>query len=351
MAVQGYIDFYFAAAMVLGANVGTTVDAALAAIGTKTVAKRAALVHVLFNILGCVWAVPAISLLIGMVDYIMPDTTNIAVRIALFHTVFNVANTLIFLPFVTPFGRLVEFLIKDKTPKTLADEKISLGVYKLPYISGSIQDSPELNVVRAQKEITDMAALVFGMYRTLRKTTLNITQETVEPMLEELNAKEAYADQMRDELSVFLMECTRRQLSLRSEHNVSQLLRIVADLESMTDDCVSISYIYEKAVRKNRVFSHDEIEALTPYMGQVEEFLMFVGDHLGTKLTQEQSNYAHSIEKDIDDARNRLRKLGQSHIEEGGNVRRELLFIDLVRRIEHLGDYCNSISTALAKME
>jgi phosphate:Na+ symporter len=346
MAVNNYIDFHFGAAMILGANIGTTVDAALAAIGTKTNAKRTALVHVLFNVLGSVWAVFLLNPLIGIVRVISPGGADapVAVYMAMFHTVFNVINTLLFLPFVDQFARLVGVLIKEKTDP---DE---WTVYKLPYVSGS-QDTPELSIVRVQKEIRDMAALVFSMYRRLSKAIRSINEETVRPLIEELKRKENYADQMREELTSFLMECTRRQLNRHSEHNVGLLLRIIADLEEMTDDCYSISMLLERGIRKNQIFKKDEADALSPYMAQVEEFLAFVGDHLGGKLSPEQSQYAKKIEDDIDEARDKLRKLGRKRIEAGENVRTELLFIDFVRRIERLGDYCNGISIALANME
>jgi phosphate:Na+ symporter len=346
MAAGGYINFYFAASMVLGANIGSTIDAVLGAIGTRTNAKRAALVHVLFNVLGCVWAIILLKPLIDVVALITPDGTraNIAIRIAMFHTTFNLINTIIFLPFVTPFARLVSCIIKDKP------EDKEQAHYRLPYVSSTLRDTPELSIVRAQKEIRDMAALVFRMYKELRNTLRNISKDTVDILLTELKAQEEYADEMREELTKFLMECLRAQLNRHSEHNVGLLLQIVADLEDMTDDCYSISMLFERSARKNQIFKQYEVEALSPYMALVEEFLAFVGDHLGGKLLPEQAEYAHKIEDDIDLSRNALRKLGRRRIEEGEDVRTELLFIDLVRRIERLGDYCNAISTALANM-
>jgi phosphate:Na+ symporter len=347
MAFNGYIDFQFGAAMILGANIGTTIDAALAAIGTKTMAKRAALVHIFFNVLGTVWAIILLRPLLGFVQNITPGgkDASITIQMAMFHTVFNIINTIAFLPFVKQFASFVTFLVKDKDP---VEE--TLEVYKLPYVAGSI-DAPELSIIRAEKEIRDMAALGFSMYRSLRQTIESLREDTVYPLIKELQKKENYADQMREELTRFLMECTRRQLNRKSEHNVSLLLWIIADLEDLTDDCYSISILLERSVRKNQIFKQAEIDALTPYMGQVEEFLAFVGAHLGGKLDPEQSQYAKTIEEGIDLSRNKLRKLGQKRIEEGEDVKTELLFIDLVRRIERLGDYCYGISNALEDME
>jgi phosphate:Na+ symporter len=92
------------------------------------------------------------------------------------------------------------------------------------------------------------------------------------------------------------------------------------------------------------------MEALIPYVKQVEDFLTLVREHLGRSLTSGQAHQARELEDAIDQSRDRLRKLSRKRIEAGKDVKTELLFIDLVRRIEKLGDYCYNISSGLAKM-
>ncbi|GMO46109.1 MAG: hypothetical protein Pg6C_08060 [Treponemataceae bacterium] len=104
MAYNGVVGYRMAAAMILGANIGTTIDAALAAIGTKTTAKRAALVHVLFNVIGTCWALPLLTPLLAVVDAVTPGAITpgmthsplITAHLAMLHTVFNVINTALF---------------------------------------------------------------------------------------------------------------------------------------------------------------------------------------------------------------------------------------------------------------
>jgi phosphate:Na+ symporter len=353
MAFNGVVGYEMAAAMILGANIGTTVDAALSAIGAKTAAKRAALVHVLFNVIGTFWALPLLKPLLMLVDILTPGTIGavydplIPAHLAMLHTVFNVINTLLFLPFVKPFAALVSFFIKDDK-----EEAVSVH-YQLAYQSGALQDTPELNILRAEKEIRDMAGISSSMYarvsemlKTLRET--EDREEAVNVLVEEMKKKEEYADEMREALTAFIIECTREHLNRRSEHRVSQLLRIIADLEDMTDDCYSISLLLERSVKKNLIFKGKEMEALEPYVALVEDFLDFLQEHLGKRLTPEDRERAESLEADIDESRNRLRKLGRKRIEAGEDVKTELLFIDLVRRIEKLGDYCFDITGALS---
>jgi phosphate:Na+ symporter len=346
MAYNGLIDMHFGAAMILGANIGTTIDAMLASIGTASTAKRAALVHVLFNCIGSIWAIFLLNPILLFVDKITPGTMETAVttHMAMFHTIFNLVNTLVFFPFVAQLAKLVTFLIKDKPISTDAE------VYKISYIS-SMRDPPELSILYAETQIRTMAALALSMYRKLRESLKILNEETIKNLTAELDKKEEYADQMREEITRFLLECTRRQLNIHSEHNISILIRIIADLEDMTDNCYSIGLILARSVQKKLLFKQDEMDALTPYMGMVEDFLDFVGRNLGSKLGMEQGQFAKKIETDIDHSRDMLRKLGRKRIEAGENVKTELLFIDLVRRIERLGDYCYSISALLANME
>ncbi|MDR0448447.1 MAG: Na/Pi cotransporter family protein [Treponema sp.] len=353
MAHEGLINYEMAVAMILGANIGTTIDAALASIGAKPVAKQAALVHVLFNVFGTIWALALFQPFLTLVDFITPysPTSGILItnHLAMAHTMFNTINTIIFLPFVNQFALLVSKIIRDKG--RVEKEKH----YTLAYSSGTFQDSPELNIVRAEKEIRDMASLASFMYGRISEVLSTLKEnpekeKAVATLTAELREKENYADEMRDELTRFLMECTHHQLSDQSERRISRLLWIVADLESMTDDCYSLSFLLQRSVLKDRVFSGASMKALAPYTKLVGDFMDFVQTRLGRALTPEEAEQATLIEDWIDKARNKLRKYGQKRIIEGENIKRELLFIDFVRRLERLGDYCYHISGALAHM-
>ncbi|MDR2073073.1 MAG: Na/Pi cotransporter family protein [Spirochaetaceae bacterium] len=352
MAYQGFIGYEFSAAMILGANIGTTIDAALASIGARPAAQQAALVHVLFNVLGTVWAVFFIYPLLSLVDMISPGApvgAGLTSHLAMFHTVFNLINTILFCPFISPLAVLVRRLIKEK-PGAPG------GRYHLAYTSGTFRNTPELNILRAEKEIQDMAGIVSSMYEQISGilTTLKENpdkEKAVRELTAELQGKENYADQMREELTLFLMECTRQQLNPRSERRISRLLRIIADLENMTDDCYGVSLLLERSIRKNQIFKGKAMKALAPYTVLVGEFLNFVQARLGRVLSPEEAEEAALTEERINRARNKLRKYGRKRIEAGENVKTELLFIDFVRRLEHLGDYCYSISAALTHLE
>jgi phosphate:Na+ symporter len=352
MAFHKLVGYEMAAAMILGANIGTTIDAALAAIGAKPSAQQAALVHILFNVIGNIWAIILFRPLLAIVAIVTPGEPSgggITSHLAMFHTVFNAANTIIFLPFVNQFALLVRAIIKDKP-------EIVPRHYRLNYSSGMMQDTPEFNILRAEKEISGMAGIVSSMYGKISETLLTLKknekkEEAVAVLVEELREKEHYADEMRDELTKFLMECSGRQNDSRFANHISKLLRITADLENMTDDCYGVALLLERSVKKDQIFGEKEMKALVPYTTLVGDFLSFVHNHLGKHLTAEEHGQAGQMEEAIDQAQRKLRKYGQKRIEAGKDVRTELLFVDLVRRLEHLGDFCYSISAALARPE
>ncbi|MDR2490765.1 MAG: Na/Pi cotransporter family protein [Spirochaetaceae bacterium] len=352
MSFNGMVDYRQAAAMILGANIGTTIDAVLAAIGTKTTAKRTALVHVLFNVIGVLWALVLFDPFLRLVAALTPEVTisggklegEITNYLAMFHTIFNVLNTLVFFPFVKPFARFVSFIIKDK-----AEEKEE-GPYHFDIKMTSMREAPELYILRVEKEIRDMAGIIFNMYAEVRKALSIRDIDGANDVTRYLYNKTDYVSTMREQLTDFLMQISRRHINKRTLFKISHLLRILSDLKDMAADCYSMGMIIKTSVRKNRAFEKAEVDALTPYMSQVHEFLAFVCEHMGNKLAEDQTAFAAKLEDEIDVSRNALRKLGRKRIEEGGNVKTELLFIDMVRRIEKLGDYCYSISKSLARM-
>ena len=113
MAHTGVVGWEFSAAVILGSNVGSTVDAVLASIGTKLNARRAAAVHVLFNVAGSVFTLAFFTPFLSLVDLICPSS-SLMTKIAVFHTLFNVINTLVAIPFVNQIAKFVCWLIKPR---------------------------------------------------------------------------------------------------------------------------------------------------------------------------------------------------------------------------------------------
>ncbi|MCL1991548.1 MAG: Na/Pi cotransporter family protein [Spirochaetes bacterium] len=348
MAYSGVISFEMSAAMVLGSNLGTTISMPLAAIGANTAAKRAALVHILFNAAGFLWALPLLTPLLALVAMLVPVDAvgaGATMHLAMLHTVYNVINVIVFLPFVTPFTKLVSRMVKDDDSK---QPKQAKGPYVFSTFSNSKGGATELNILRAEKEIRDMAGMAASMYsnftaflRSLRDT---VDKEGAAKLCDDLKLQEEYVDEMRGTLSDYLIQCTKGQINPKTEERVFHLLRVISDIEEMTDECYNISRLLEKNVRKDRIFKREELEDLIPYVNMVEEILGILKENLGHAPTQGLSDYIAELEKNIKKSRKKLKKLSRKRIEAGKDVRTELAFIDLVQRIEKLGEYCVGIT-------
>jgi len=358
MVFNKIITYDMAAGMVLGANIGTTIDAVLASIGAKTAAKRAAIVHVLFNVIGTLWALPLIYPLLRLVDFITPGTTEgiaATAHLAMLHTVFNTINTVLFFPFVKQFAKLVTFIVREKP------EEASKHYVFAPF-SGVITETTELKILRVEKEIRDMADITSSMYARFSETLRGLRESgenesgteneserysAVAKLCEEMKERETYTDEMKNILTAVLIESTRVQLNIRTEQRITHLLRIISGIEEMSDECYSISRLLEKSVRKNRIFKKEEMDELVPYVANIEQFLSVLQMQLGSKSTAELAVQTMTLQEKINSTRKRLQKLSRKRIEAGMDIQTELTFIDLVRRIERLGDYCFGITTEL----
>jgi len=112
----------------------------------------------------------------------------------------------------------------------------------------------------------------------------------------------------------------------------------------MSDECLGISLLLEKSAAKKYSYKNKDMEELIQYVGQVEEFLELLETQLSRNPSIELQNRAAELEESIDKSQKRLQRIGRKRIEAGANVKAELIYIELVRRIEKLGDYCFEIS-------
>lgn len=343
MSYNGLLPWEFAAAMVLGCNIGTTIDAVLASIGTKVNARRAALVHVLFNVSGTILAIIFFRPLLALVDLLIPgpvDQSTITNHIAMLHTVFNSVNTLIFLPFVNQIAALSERLIKPKADETPDS-------YHLEMPQGGKTEHAAGAILLAEKEIADMSEIVTRMFQRIRNSFADNTIATTQDFRASQQQDEDFADQMHQELSQYLVRCLDLPLTDNQRNNVSQMLEVVAQLEAMTDDCHSVSILLGRSVEKNMTFAQEDLDRLDPYIQLVNSFVLFIRENVNKHLTEEKHAEAQTIENQIDQFRKNLKKVARKRLESGADVKSELLYIDLVRQLEKIGDKAFNICEAL----
>jgi len=156
---------------------------------------------------------------------------------------------------------------------------------------------------------------------------------------------------MQEEISRYLAECAKENLNEKSAGNVTALLRITHELESVADSCYNLMVLaqrrYDKKMRLNKI-SQEEINEFSK---QVKSFIEFYNEHLNQHLNTYDFVRAVTLEKAIDESRNKLKKNAQKRLQKGANVRTELLFIDVIRHFERIGDYSLNISEALRQIK
>ena len=333
MAANGSLTWEFSAAVVLGSNIGSTIDAILSAIGSSTNAKRAALVHVCFNVAGTVLALIVFKPFLALIDWIVPKAPydNITTHIAMLHTIFNLCCTCIFLPFVNQIATLVSKIIKQSDK----DETTS---YKIPVVFSSGHGSIELYVLQAEKEIEKMANRVMSMFTNICESLESSDNEKVSELAEVVFQQEKYIDQMMEEITSFLVQCSQLDGATGIIQNkITQLLQITDYLENLSDESTSIIRNIEKYLAKKQDAKLAS-EKLLPYMQKVMEFYGYVIKTLGTGLSVSQRVVATRMEDEIDEIQKVLKKSAKKRLEEGGDVKSQLRYIDIVRRIENAGD-------------
>lgn len=343
MVFAGWIDFPSACAIVIGENIGTTVTAQLASLGTNVNARRTATFHTFFNIIGAIWMTIIFPFYISFILNITPFDLNrpetLTTSLALFHTLFNLINAFIFIWFVPQFANLVTKIIKSKT-------KEEEDIFKLKYLNSFMQ-APEMQIYNAKQESSRMVEINIKMY-TLVKNLLFKNSKDSEKDFNSILDMETACDELRYEISRFLSNCPRENLSSSSINNIGILIKTVDELENISDSSQNLGFLTKKIIDKNIDYPKQVIEEIEPYIDLVQQFLYFIETHLNERLETSDYKVARDLEKRINESRNILKKKARKRIEEGSEVKKEIILIDILNHIEHIGDYSMKIAKALA---
>src|SRR5574344_641328 len=291
MAYNKLLTWEFSAAIVIGSNIGSTIDSIMATFGAKVNAKRTALVHVLFNCTTAIIALIFIKPFTQFVDFITPGTIdqNITYHIAMLHTCFNVAGTLLFIPWTKQIAHLTELIVKsdaNELPQT----------YTLTFPEKVAQESPVSCSITGQNEVSRMADIVVQMFDRLQYGFTDGGSRFIADHYEPLVAEENYLDQMHEQLTKYFVRCEQFDIDDRMQNNVSVMIQITSEIESMSDDCMSMGMYIKKMNDKQLTFPREEFEKLLPYLELARELLYFIYKNINTKLTQDQLDFAHEIE-------------------------------------------------------
>ncbi len=348
-AFAGWIDYPSAAAVILGENLGTTITANVAAVGGTLSARRAARAHLVFNAIGVFWMVAVFPLALALVDWIMPGSpysiqgihSALPAHLAMFHTLFNVTNTSLCIGFVPRLVRLVNRVV----PGT--DDEREIGSYRLPIVGEEVHQSPEFYLVEVRSEIAKLGALAEKMFARLHGVFVADEAEA-DRVVAILEREERFTDEMRDQLTEFLASFSMESLTKRGATDVAAMLRVVDELESVADSCFNLGLLAQRRARRKLQVDPQALRGLSEYFELVSSFLAFIREHLNERVTAEEFRAARALEERVDNERNRLKKAARKRLQGGGNVRTELLLIDMIAHLEHIGDYALNIAQSLA---
>ncbi len=395
MCSKGWITFDIAAALILGSNIGTTITPLLASISANVSAKRAAMGHLLFNVLGSIWTLilyyPFIrfivwictSLGVGNPNDLMAfvsanEQTNsslinalnnggtlhtpdfeqqkahfeamqfsVSFGLSMFHTVFNVINVTIMIWFTGLYEKIVTRLVRVKDKK--GEEE-----FQLKFISRGMLSASELNLPQAHQEIAVYAERVqrmFGMVEDLLHE-----KEGSEAYMKLYNRIEKYeqiCDRMELEIAGFLNLVVGGRLSFDGKMRVNSMLSIVTEIESIGDCCYNLARTLQRKQDSHIVFN-DEI------IGNIDAMFKLNAEALNNMVLLLSSNeptmseimISYNKECEINNFRNQLRK---SNIENINNKHYEyqagIYYMDMIAECERLGDYVVNVVDAIKQQQ
>ena len=388
MCSKGWIDFNLACALVLGSNIGTTITPILASMSGNVAAKRTAMGHLLFNLLGTVWVLalyfPFVhfnawltealgqgdpAALQGFVNHIeatdpevynhlfdgsLPDShpvvaqvgqmqMSVSIGLSIFHTVFNLINLSVMIWMTNLYVKIVMKLVPTKHKE---DEE-----FQLKFISGGLMNASELNIAQAEKEIAVFAERVQRMIGMAQ--TLVHTKEGTEEFNNSFSRLEKYediSDRMEIEIAHYLNRCSEGRLSNEGKLKIAAMLRIVSEIESIADCCLGAGKILIRKQQSHIDFNEEIYTNLDTMFGYVENAMSNMVTLLSDmdNAREQEIIVSYNREREINNFRNQLRT---SNIENINGRHYEyqagIYYMDLVANLEKTGDYIINVVDAV----
>lgn len=333
---ENLISLEAALPVLFGDNIGTTITAVLAAIGTNIVAKRAAAIHVLFNVSGAI----IFLLFLGLFTHFIVWITGMLhleakMQIAFAHGTFNIVNTLIQLPFIGAWAYLVTKLLPEREKQK---EKIAL------YLDETlIEKSPSIAIGQAKKEVIHMGNLSLDGLRTAYTYLKNNNPD--EAVF--ANMLEKSINQLDEEITKYLVKIFPHSISPRDSNELQALLNLVCDIERIGDHSENIIEQINYMNERNIILSDDarnevyEMFELTINSVALSIEALEKGD-----LTKARRVY--ELEDQIDEMERYLRKQHIHRLNHGDCTPKSgLTYTDLLSNLERIGDHAHNVAEML----
>lgn len=349
---SGVLPIYLGIALVMGENIGTTATANLAALGANTQARRTALAHLVFNVIGVVWVLlvfyPFVRTVCGFVNY-DPDanalsTKELALRLpiilAAFHTSFNVLNTGILIWFIPQIEKLVCWLIKPG--KVDAEDD-----FRLRFIQTGIMRTPELSVLEAQKEIESFAERIQRMFSMVPDLMKETDDAKFVKLYSRIEKYEGISDNMEIEIAKYLDEVGRAHLSDDTKLKIRAMLREISEIESIGDSCFNMARTISRLHQSKEDFTAQQYGHIHQMMQLTNDALTQMNTLFAGHREELDANLSFNIENEINNFRNQLRTQNINDINNHlYTYSVGTMYMDLIQECEKLGDYVVNVVEA-----
>ncbi|MGI6362653.1 MAG: Na/Pi cotransporter family protein [Bacillota bacterium] len=328
LAGQGMLDLQGAIALTLGANIGTCITALLASIGTGLNARRAAVAHLMFNVLG---VVIFMAILTPFTGFIATLSTSLPRQVAWGHTLFNVTNTILFLPFINQFVAAVTKLV----PGT--EEVFEAGPI---YLEKNLLESPSLALAAAEREISRMADLTLEMI----DASMNMLFNNDTALKKNIDRIEEVVDELEQQITVYLAALAQAGLSANQSLSMAGYLHAINDIERIGDHAENISDLVLEKIEDNYPFSESATEELKEMFAKVRNMTSKAIAAYRSK-NKALAREIVSEDNEIDRLEKKLRRGHVTRINEGRCFPPSgVIFLDIIANFERIGDHATNIA-------
>ncbi len=334
LATTGAIDIHNALPIVFGCNIGTCITAMLASIGTSKTARKAAVLHLIFNLGGTLIFIPVLisGVLANAVSNISPG--DVSRQIANAHTVFNVANTIIMLPLT---GLLIK-AVNRIVPGDDEDEKLGTK-----YIDDRLLETPVIAAGQVAKETLRMA--------NKAKKGLGLAFEAFEKndekLIQSVYDNEEIINTLNEAITTYLVKLSKHELSDKESKIVAATFHVINDIERIGDHAENIAELTEQKINKKLEYSTHAIEQLRNMYEKTLEALQTAIDSYA-KNDVIKAKEVNQIESDVDKLQKKYRDLHVKRLYDGiCNAYSGTIFLDIVNNLERVSDHSMNIAESV----
>lgn len=329
LAMTGVVSYGAAIPIVMGDAIGTCVTAMLSSVGAKKEAKRAAVVHLSFNIIGAtVWIIVYSIIRLAFAPAILDESASL-VGIAVVNTAFKVLSTALLLPMSSVLEKLAELLVPAGSA---AEESITLDERLLA--------SPHLALEQARRLSIEMAQTAIISLNKAMNAVTNYTPQ----IAEEIRAEESACDKYEDVIGTYLIKVSAKQLGEQESEETTALLKSIGDFERISDHAVNILESAEELHDKKLSLSEEAQSELSVITAAVSETLelassAFIHSDAKTAATVE------PLEQVVDDLKEQLRTRHILRMQEGKcSAEAGFVWSDLLTNLERVSDHSSNIA-------